>query len=127
RQGGLRCVCNVLWTTRGMMLVSRYVVLEGAHFGADGSAGLAATRASSRAHSKDAINGVCSLDDDAPVMRPSAHMAPYPSRPDRPRRRTGRARGVSLLLLIPLIVGIIGGSASPVGADELSDARARQS
>jgi murein DD-endopeptidase MepM/ murein hydrolase activator NlpD len=34
---------------------------------------------------------------------------------------------VSLLLLIPLIVGIIGGSASPVGADELSDARARQS
>jgi murein DD-endopeptidase MepM/ murein hydrolase activator NlpD len=34
---------------------------------------------------------------------------------------------VSLLLLIPLIVGIIGGSASPVGADELSDARARAS
>jgi murein DD-endopeptidase MepM/ murein hydrolase activator NlpD len=34
---------------------------------------------------------------------------------------------VSLLLLLPLIVGIIGGSASPVGADELSDARARQS
>jgi murein DD-endopeptidase MepM/ murein hydrolase activator NlpD len=34
---------------------------------------------------------------------------------------------VSLLLLIPLIVGIIGGSASPVGADELADARARQS
>ena len=34
---------------------------------------------------------------------------------------------MSLLLLIPLIVGIIGGSASPVGADELSDARARQS
>ena len=33
---------------------------------------------------------------------------------------------MSLLLLIPLIVGIIGGSASPVGADELSDARARQ-
>jgi murein DD-endopeptidase MepM/ murein hydrolase activator NlpD len=33
---------------------------------------------------------------------------------------------VSLLLLIPLIVGIIGGSAPPVGADELSDARARQ-
>jgi murein DD-endopeptidase MepM/ murein hydrolase activator NlpD len=59
-------------------------------------------------------------------MRPSAHTAPYPSRPDRPRRRTGGARGASLLLLIPLIVGIIGGSASPVGADELSDARARQ-
>ena len=34
---------------------------------------------------------------------------------------------MSLLLLIPLIVGIIGGSASPVGADELADARARQS
>ncbi|HEX5822926.1 MAG TPA: peptidoglycan DD-metalloendopeptidase family protein [Candidatus Limnocylindrales bacterium] len=33
---------------------------------------------------------------------------------------------MSLLLLIPLLVGIIGGAASPVGADELSDARARQ-
>jgi murein DD-endopeptidase MepM/ murein hydrolase activator NlpD len=34
---------------------------------------------------------------------------------------------VSLLLLIPLVMGIVGGAASPVGADELSDARARQS
>ena len=34
---------------------------------------------------------------------------------------------MSLLLLIPLVMGIVGGAASPVGADELSDARARQS
>ena len=33
---------------------------------------------------------------------------------------------MSLLLAIPLLVGLIGGAASPVGADELSDARARQ-
>jgi murein DD-endopeptidase MepM/ murein hydrolase activator NlpD len=33
---------------------------------------------------------------------------------------------MSLLLLVPLLMGLIGSSASPVGADELSDARARQ-
>jgi peptidoglycan hydrolase CwlO-like protein len=75
-------------------------------------------------------------------MRPSAHMDKNPSRSARSRRtgdpsrpagpsRIGRrpARGLlrlPLLVLIPLLVGIIGGPASPVGADELSDARARQ-
>jgi murein DD-endopeptidase MepM/ murein hydrolase activator NlpD len=33
---------------------------------------------------------------------------------------------MSLVLLVPLLMGLIGTSASPVGADELSDARARQ-
>jgi len=60
-------------------------------------------------------------------MRPSAHKAEYsPSRPDRPGRRAARARRWSLLLLVPLLAGLIGSSASPVGADELSDARAQQ-
>jgi len=76
-------------------------------------------------------------------MRPSAHMDKTPSRtarsrwtgdeprtaaaPSRPGRR--RPRGLTrlpLLVLIPLLVGMLGGPASPVGADELSDARARQ-
>ena len=47
------------------------------------------------------------------------------------RRTNGRlhraARRLPLLLLVPLVVGIIGGPVAPVGADELSDARARQS
>jgi murein DD-endopeptidase MepM/ murein hydrolase activator NlpD len=56
-------------------------------------------------------------------MRPSAHSTGRPSR----TFRTGPAgRRVSLLLLVPLILGILGGPAAPVGADELSDARARQ-
>jgi murein DD-endopeptidase MepM/ murein hydrolase activator NlpD len=59
-------------------------------------------------------------------MRPSARKDLDPSRPDRPSRFAGRARGLSLLLLIPLLTGLIGASASPVGADELADARARQ-
>jgi murein DD-endopeptidase MepM/ murein hydrolase activator NlpD len=59
-------------------------------------------------------------------MRPSAQTAPYPSRHDRPRRQLGRTRVASLLVLIPLLTGLIGASASPVGADELADARARQ-
>ena len=65
-------------------------------------------------------------------MRPSAHMDKNPSQPDRPgrtgtaaRRRRGIAR-FSLLLLVPLLAGTLGGPVSPVGADELSDARARQ-
>jgi murein DD-endopeptidase MepM/ murein hydrolase activator NlpD len=81
-------------------------------------------------------------------MRPSAHMAQEPSRipglgvssrpedgrrsPIGPSPRGGRrlrraARRLPLLFLVPLIVGIIGGPVAPVGADELSDARARQS
>jgi murein DD-endopeptidase MepM/ murein hydrolase activator NlpD len=41
------------------------------------------------------------------------------------RRRPALAR-LPLLVLIPVLVGVFGGPASPVGADELSDARARQ-
>jgi murein DD-endopeptidase MepM/ murein hydrolase activator NlpD len=53
-------------------------------------------------------------------------MDKIPSRLDRSSRKSGRGRGLSLLLLIPLLAGLIGGAASPVGADELADARARQ-
>ncbi|HLO34829.1 MAG TPA: peptidoglycan DD-metalloendopeptidase family protein, partial [Candidatus Deferrimicrobium sp.] len=42
-----------------------------------------------------------------------------------PRRRRGLTR-LPLLVLIPLLVGLFGGPTSPVGADELTDARARQ-
>jgi murein DD-endopeptidase MepM/ murein hydrolase activator NlpD len=35
-------------------------------------------------------------------------------------------RRLPMLVLIPVLVGMLGGPASPVGADELSDARARQ-
>jgi murein DD-endopeptidase MepM/ murein hydrolase activator NlpD len=75
-------------------------------------------------------------------MRLTAHADTNPSRSassertgdlPRPTAHTGRRRrglrGLSrlpLLVLIPLLVGLIGGPASPVGADELSDARARQ-
>jgi murein DD-endopeptidase MepM/ murein hydrolase activator NlpD len=75
-------------------------------------------------------------------MRPSAHTATEPSRstgtgpvggdPARDRHPSGRrpfrrlARRLPLLILIPVLVGIMGGPASPVGADELSEARARQ-
>jgi murein DD-endopeptidase MepM/ murein hydrolase activator NlpD len=74
----------------------------------------------------DATNGVCSLDDDTAVMRPSAHTVPYPSQTTPSRRHVARRRGLSLLLLIPLLVGLFGASATPVGADELADARAKQ-
>ena len=80
-------------------------------------------------------------------MRPGAHMAPDPSRVQgsgpigrndadgrRPaerrhgsrRRAFRRAHVIPFLVLASLVVGILGGPASPVGADELSDARARQ-
>jgi len=42
------------------------------------------------------------------------------------RRLLRRARLIPLFVLATLLVGIVGGPASPVGADELSDARARQ-
>jgi len=74
-------------------------------------------------------------------MRPSAHTDKNPSR-SVASRRTGdgsrpaatlsgrlRRRGLTrlpLLVLIPLLVGLFGGPTGPVGADELSDARARQ-
>src|SRR5256714_11447703 len=90
----------------------------------------------------DATNGVCSHDDIAPVKRPSARTDKTPSRivpssgtgddlrlpptsAPRSRRRRGLAR-LPLLVLIPMLVGILGGPTAPVGADELSDARARQ-
>jgi murein DD-endopeptidase MepM/ murein hydrolase activator NlpD len=75
-------------------------------------------------------------------MRPSAHMDKNPSRSvesrgtgEDPRPAAAplgsrrRPRGLSrlpLLVLIPLLVGVFGGPTGPVGADELSDARARQ-
>jgi murein DD-endopeptidase MepM/ murein hydrolase activator NlpD len=73
-------------------------------------------------------------------MRPSAHTDKNPSRSapsswtgdtTRPAAatRSGRRRGLArlpLLVLIPLLVGLLGGPTSPVGADEISDARARQ-
>lgn len=75
-------------------------------------------------------------------MRPSAHADRFQSvsapstwtggdpRPTAStgtgrRRRRGLAR-LPLLVLIPLLVGLLGGPTVNVGADELSDARARQ-
>jgi murein DD-endopeptidase MepM/ murein hydrolase activator NlpD len=75
-------------------------------------------------------------------MRPSAHTDKNPSRSaptgwvgddTRPAtaspRRSGRRAlpRLPLLVLIPVLVGMFGGPASPVGADDLSDAKARQS
>src|SRR5689334_7751879 len=80
-------------------------------------------------------------------MRFGAHMAPDPSRVKgtgpigrgdvdgrRPevrrhgsrRRAFRRAQVIPFFVLASLVLGILGGPASPVGADELSDARARQ-
>ena len=74
-------------------------------------------------------------------MRPSAHTDTSPShvtrsgagehrrpaaQPLRPRRAGRAATRLPLLVLVPILVGIFGGPAAPVGADELSDARARQ-
>jgi murein DD-endopeptidase MepM/ murein hydrolase activator NlpD len=74
-------------------------------------------------------------------MRPSAHTDTIRHAPPRSfapgnagdpasRPSARRARRVMtrlpLLILVPVIVGILGGPAGPVGADELSDARARQ-
>ena len=53
------------------------------------------------------------------ISRPTASIG-------RRRRGLRRLTRLPLLVLIPLLVGLIGGPASPVGADELSDARARQ-
>ncbi|MBA2382366.1 MAG: peptidoglycan DD-metalloendopeptidase family protein [Chloroflexi bacterium] len=76
-------------------------------------------------------------------MRPSAHTDHKQSRSARSswaggdlstaptagpgaRRRPRGLTRLPLLVLIPLLVGMLGGPAGPVGADELSDARARQ-
>jgi murein DD-endopeptidase MepM/ murein hydrolase activator NlpD len=47
-------------------------------------------------------------------------------RPLQPRPRRRVLTRAPFLLVIPLLIGLFGGPASPVGADELSDARARQ-
>ena len=83
-------------------------------------------------------------------MRPSAHTAQAPSRitghgpaaeptcrtvdaaptngpPAAVVERGAPCDGCRSSLLVPILVGIIGGPVAPVGADELSDARARQS
>jgi murein DD-endopeptidase MepM/ murein hydrolase activator NlpD len=94
-----------------------------------------------------AFNGVCSHDDIAPVMRPSAHMdkIPSPDRPvpvtigsfsdlpqeaprpsARPRARRRLVPRLPLVMLVPLLVGLLGGPVSPVSGDELSDAKAKQ-
>jgi murein DD-endopeptidase MepM/ murein hydrolase activator NlpD len=68
--------------------------------------------------------------DTSPSHRATSARTGEPSRPaaaPRPRRR--RPRGLTrlpLLVIVPLLVGLLGGPASPVGADELSDAKARQ-
>ena len=78
------------------------------------------------------------------MNRPSVHPDNHPSRSTgidipvrssvpgpRPRglvNRLGsrRVRALPLIVLVALLAGLVGGPASPVGADELSDARARQ-
>jgi murein DD-endopeptidase MepM/ murein hydrolase activator NlpD len=76
------------------------------------------------------------------VKRPSAHTDNIPSRLDRlsrtedaspvaPAARAGARRHrtltrLPLLFLLPLILGLLGGPVATVGADELSDAKARQ-
>ncbi len=75
-------------------------------------------------------------------MRPSAHTDNHPSRLDQfgriessppvapaTRRTTRRHRALTrlpLLFLLPLVLGLVGGPVASVGADELADARARQ-
>ena len=103
--------------------------------GAIDSAGVAATRAAHDCAS-DATNGVCSHDDIAPVMRSNAHTDRIPSRIVGPhglrdasatrRRRVRGLRRLPVFLLVPLILGLFGGPVTQVGADDLSDARARQ-
>jgi murein DD-endopeptidase MepM/ murein hydrolase activator NlpD len=64
------------------------------------------------------------------VKRPSAFTALDPSRsPGHARTgrfRARRYRALPLVVLASLLVGVVGGPVGNVGADELSDARARQ-
>src|SRR4051812_35262813 len=55
---------------------------------------------------------------------PSAPVASVP-RP-RPSLRRRAASRLPLVLLVPLLVGLLGGPVSPVSGDELSDAKAKQ-
>jgi murein DD-endopeptidase MepM/ murein hydrolase activator NlpD len=68
-------------------------------------------------------------------MRPSAHKDRIPSHsgltgtPVTKRhslRRRVATRIPALLLVVPLLAGLVGGPVAPVGADELSDAKAKQ-
>ena len=68
-------------------------------------------------------------------MRPSAHMDTNPSQSDpigtpvtkrRSLRRRFATRIPAVLLVVPLLAGLDGGPVAPVGADELSDAKAKQ-
>ena len=81
-----------------------------------------------------ATKGVCSHDDIAFVKHSHADRAVRPSsggwestpRPASRQRRFSRRLG-TLLLLLPLVVGVLGAPAAPSGvrADDLSDAQAR--
>ena len=81
-----------------------------------------------------ATKGVCSHDDTAFVKHSHADRAVRPSpggwestpRTASRQRRFSRRLG-TLLLLLPLVVGVLGAPAAPSGvrADELSDAKAR--
>ena len=80
-------------------------------------------------------HGVSSQDDIAYVKRSQTErvMVPSPSgwsstTGSTPHRRRLTRRLGSVLLLLPLVVGLLGAPASPQGArgDELSDAKARQ-
>jgi murein DD-endopeptidase MepM/ murein hydrolase activator NlpD len=88
----------------------------------------------------DARSGVGgSLPGEAVLLRPDRGPVEPPrlalatpaggpmSRHPRPRTLMGRRfRRLSLAVLVPLLVGVLGAPTPQVGADELSDARARQ-
>ncbi|MBP1705578.1 MAG: peptidase [Chloroflexi bacterium] len=91
-------------------------------------------RAKGRNGARERRNGDCSHDGDACLMHRPA-LRTRPSQPElapgweagparRGRRRALPARFLTLLLLVPLLVGVSG--PAPARGDELSDAQARQ-
>ena len=79
-----------------------------------------------RPRSSAPAHGVPPHDDDAYVIR---HSTPFAGWSTSRRTRSRRFRQVATLLLIPLLVGILGTptvNTSPVHADELADAKAKQ-
>jgi len=79
-------------------------------------------------------NGVCSHDDAAQVMRrttrpDTGHIGPngWSNQPGNGPARRSRGGLRTLVLMIPLLVGMLGASVSPqvVRGDELSDAKAK--